>query len=66
MKNFEKLNKNEMKMIVGGYEDQIEGSFSCSKSTTGGSQCGGACTTGGSDGTCSDSTEWGGCMCVAS
>lgn len=65
MKNFEKLNKNEMKMIVGG-DDRIDsGADSCAKSTTGGNQCGGACRTGGSDGTCSDSTEWGGCMCVA-
>lgn len=24
MKNFERLNKNEMKMIVGGYDEELE------------------------------------------
>lgn len=57
MKNFVKLNKNEMKMIIGGdYTVLEEGAFSCAKAGAGGNTCGGDCSEGGVTGTCSDSS----------
>jgi len=43
MKTFERLNKNEMKMIVGGYEEELEdgGGSGCAKDKNG--LCGANC-----------------------
>ena len=46
MKTFEKLNKNEMKMIVGGRDEEIDGV---------GGECVNKCS---SDCPCKDSRDW--------
>ena len=45
MKNFKKLDKSEMKMIVGGFDEQIESSGECVN------KCNSDCP-------CKDSRDW--------